>query len=202
MENKTVIKYLSEFITKQRFNKFKQILKNRTNYISVVLEEVFQAHNASAILRTCDCFGVQNVYVIKNRNEFKPNPGISMGAAKWLTINFGQNNPANIQETIINLKNKGYRIIATTPHKNSILLNDFDISKGKFALLFGTELSGLSNEAMALADEFVKIPMYGFTESFNVSVSVGIFLSNTVEKLKKSNIKWQISDSEKEIQNN
>jgi len=122
-----------------------------------------------------------------------------MGAAKWLTINFGQNNPANIQETIINLKNKGYRIIATTPHKNSILLNDFDISKGKFALLFGTELSGLSNEAMALADEFVKIPMYGFTESFNVSVSVGIFLSNTVEKLKKSNIKWQISDSEKEI---
>ncbi len=198
MNNKEIIKHLSNFVTEQRLEKFEQILLNRTNYVTVVLEEVFQSHNASAVLRTCDCFGIQNVYVIENRNEFKPNNEISLGAANWLTINSGIKN-RNSKEIISNLKSKGYRIVATTPHNNAIMLNDLNLTKGKIALLFGTELSGLTDEAISLADEFVKIPMYGFTESFNISVSAAIILSNIIERLLKSDISWQLSDNEKEI---
>lgn len=197
MTNSNLIKYLSNFITEQRLEKFNRILLNRTNYITVVLEDIFQAHNASAVLRTCDCFGVQNVYVIENRNEFKPNKEISLGASNWLTINSHLENK-NTKNIITHLKKDGYRIIATTPDNKAISLNELNIEKGKFALVFGTEKLGLSNEAISLADEFVKIPMYGFTESFNISVSAAIILSNVIERLKKSSIEWQLSDIEKE----
>ncbi len=199
MENSIIIKNLTEFVTEQRLNTFKKVLENRTNYVTVVLEDIFQSHNASAVLRTCDCFGVQNVHVIENRNEFKPNPQISLGAANWLTINSGNTKAANTKDTLLNLKKEGYRIIATTPHHNAISLNDLDINKGKFALLFGTELTGLTDEAISLSDEFVKIPMYGFTESFNISVSAAIFLSNIVERIKDTKINWRLSSNEKEI---
>lgn len=198
MENTQIIELLSKFVTEQRLNTFKKVIENRTNYVTVVLEDIFQSHNASAVLRTCDCFGIQNVNVIENRNEFKPNPEISLGASNWLTINSGDNKAANTKETLLKLKKEGYRIIATTPHHNAIPLKEFDINKGKFALLFGTELTGLTDEALSLSDEFVKIQMYGFTESFNISVSAAIFLSNLIERLKNTEINWQITDSEKE----
>ena len=196
MINNEIIKHLSNFVTKQRLEKFNEILLNRTNYVTVVLEDIFQSHNASAVLRTCDCFGVQNVFVIENRNEFKPNNEISLGASKWLNIN-SQIENKDTKSVIINLKNNGYRIVAATPQNNTTMLNDLNLTKGKIALLFGTELSGLTDEAISLADEFVKIPMYGFTESFNISVSVAVFLSNIIERLKKSDISWQLSDNEK-----
>ncbi|OFX33879.1 MAG: hypothetical protein A2X08_15260 [Bacteroidetes bacterium GWA2_32_17] len=196
MINNEIIKHLSNFVTKQRLEKFNKILLNRTNYVTVVLEDIFQSHNASAVLRTCDCFGVQNVFVIENRNEFKPNNEISLGASKWLNIN-SQIENKDTKSVIINLKNNGYRIVAATPQNNTTMLNDLNLTKGKIALLFGTELSGLTDEAISLADEFVKIPMYGFTESFNISVSVAVFLSNIIERLKKSDISWQLSDNEK-----
>ncbi len=198
MNNKELIKHLSDFVTEQRLTKFNQVLVSRTNYVTVVLEDIFQSHNASAVLRTCDCFGVQNVFVIENRNKFTPNNEVSLGASNWLTLNSSNVNHINTKDTLLDLKSKGYRIVATTPHNNAVMLNDFDITKGKFALLFGTELTGLTNEAIAIADEYVKIPMYGFTESFNISVSAAIILSNVIERLKKSDINWELSDSEKD----
>ncbi|PIV58663.1 MAG: TrmH family RNA methyltransferase [Bacteroidetes bacterium CG02_land_8_20_14_3_00_31_25] len=197
MINNEIIKHLSNFVTEQRLEKFNEILLNRTNYVTVVLEDIFQSHNASAVLRTCDCFGVQNVFVIENRNEFKPNNEISLGASNWLTINSQLKNKDS-KSVITHLKKSGYRIIATMPDSKAISINELNLEKGKIAFIFGTEKLGLSKEAISLADEYVKIPMYGFTESFNVSVSAAIILSNIIERLKKSKINWQLSDIEKD----
>ncbi len=199
MEQKKLIEHLSEFVTEKRLQTFRNVLENRTRYITVVLEDIFQTHNASAVLRTCECFGIQDIYTIENRNTFNPNPEVDMGSSKWLSIYSNNRNENNTIATIKELKKKGYRIISTTPNNNATYLNNFDILKGKIALFFGTELTGLSKEALSFSDEQIKIPMYGFTESFNISVSVSIILSNLVDRLRASFVLWQLSPEEKEI---
>ena len=93
------------------------------------------------------------------------------------------------------VKKKGYQIIATTPHDNDCLLEDFDISKPS-ALCFGTERDGLSDEILKQADGFLKIPMVGFTESLNISVSAAIIIQNLTNRLRNTDIKWQLSELE------
>lgn len=193
-----LIHYLSQFITDERFKLFQRILNARTDYFSVVLEDIYQSQNASAVLRSCDCFGIQDVHIIENRNSYRVNPDVSLGASKWLRLIKYNNQDFNTIQAIDSLKKDGYRIVATSPHSNAISLEDFDIHAGKSAFLFGTELTGLSEEAMNHADEYVTIPMYGFSESFNISVSVALVLHTVVYKLKNSDIHWQLSPAEKE----
>ena len=194
---KELIEYLSACITPERNQLFDKVLAQRTSYITVVLEDIFQPQNASAVLRTCDCFGIQHVHVIENRNTFTVDTEVAMGASKWLSIHNYNRTKNNSLEAIRNLKSKGFRIIATTPHKNEMLLPDFDLTKGKAALVFGSELPGISEHIMKEADEFLKIPMYGFTESFNISVSAAIILFHLTEKLKNSQgIEWQLNPNE------
>ena len=103
------------------------------------------------------------------------------------------------QDIAINsLKKQGYRIVATTPHKNDVELKDFDIEKGKFALVFGSEMPGISDIVLDNADEFLRVNMYGFTESFNISVTVAIMLHELIEKLHRSNVNWQLSNNQKD----
>ncbi|MBI9068819.1 MAG: RNA methyltransferase [Salinivirgaceae bacterium] len=197
-EIKNLINYLSELITKERFELYNKILENRTNYLTVALEDIYQAHNASAVLRTCDCFGVQDVHVIENRNVYDVNPEVALGSYKWVNIIKHNELEENTIATINFLKNKGYRIVATTPHTNDIELHDFDLSKGKAAFFFGTELNGLTPTMLKHADEFLKIPMYGFTESFNVSVSASVILHYLTTKLRNSDINWQLSKDDRD----
>lgn len=198
MDNKFIIDNLSPMVSENRLETFIHVLNNRTYYITVVLEDLFQSHNASAVLRSCDCFGIQNVHVIENTYQFKENPDVSLGSSQWLTKFKYNSSENNSIKAIENLRKQGYRIVATTPHTNDVNLNDLDLEKGKIALFFGAELPGLSQTVLEQADEFVKIPMYGFTESFNISVSAAICLYDIVNRLKKSNIKWQLSELEKE----
>ena len=195
---KELIKYLSKFSTEHRVELFDKIIDYRTNYITVVLEDIFQPHNASAVLRSCDCFGLQDVHIIENRNQYKVNPDVALGSSKWLNLNKYNNTKENTLEAISVLKNKGYRIVATTPHSNDVDLENFDLNKGKFALFFGTELTGLSEIMLKNADEFLKIPMFGFTESFNISVSAAIILHHLTYKLRNSNIDWKLTPEEKD----
>ena len=197
--NTQLVQYLSNFITPERLELFNRIIKDRTNYITVVLEDIFQAQNASAVLRSCDCFGIQNVHIIENRNRFHVDREVAMGASKWLSLHKYNQNNNNSLAAIQNLKKQGYRIIATTPHEKNQLLTDFDLSKGKTALVFGSELPGITKEILDEADEFLKIPMYGFTESFNISVSVALTLFHLTQELRKNDIKWQLSQAEREI---
>lgn len=192
-----LIKFLSGFVTKNRIQLFNQVLSDRTRYITVVLEDLYQPHNASAVLRTCDCFGIQDVHIIENRNKYTVNPDVALGSSKWLDLVKYNKKDNNTLPAFKKLRKAGYRIVATAPHDNEVTLDEFDLEKGKTALLFGTELNGLTDTAINNADEFLKIHMFGFTESYNISVSVAIVLYHLVNDLKKSNIHWQLSDKEK-----
>lgn len=189
--------FLKDFVSPNRLELFNRIIENRTRYITVVMEDIYQPHNASAVLRSCDCFGIQDVHIIENKNEYQVNPQVALGSSKWLNLNKYNSETHNTAGALNALKKAGYRLVATTPHTNDTLLEDFDLQKGKTALIFGTELEGLSPEAMDIADEYLKIPMYGFTESFNISVSAAIILNQLKSKLNRSDIEWQISEKEK-----
>ncbi len=197
--NIELIQYLSRFITEERFTLFNKIIKDRTKYMTVVLEDIYQPHNASAVLRSCDCFGIQDVHIIENENEYSVNPDVALGSSKWLNLYKYNESENNTLSTIHTLKEKGYRIIATTPHTDDVNLENFDISKGKFALMFGSERPGLSDIAMNNADEFLKIPMYGFTESFNISVSAAIILHHLSLKLRHSDLNFRLTENEQNI---
>lgn len=194
--SKELIKYLEQFTTEERIIQFNKVLENRTKYITIALEDIYQSQNASAVLRTSECFGLQNIHIIENKNEYQLNPDVVQGSSKWLNLIKYSNKDNNTLQAIKKLKAQGYRIIATTPHTKDVSLENFNVEKGKFALFFGTEGGGLSNEMMKNADEYLRIPMYGFTESFNISVSAAIILQHLVHKLRKSDVKWQLSDSE------
>ncbi len=170
----------------------------RTRHLTVVLEDIYQSQNASAVLRTCDCFGIQDIHVVESRNEFVDNREVSLGASKWLSINKYNTSENNSLAAIKALKNKGYRIVATTPHSNDQELQNFDIAQGKTALVFGSELPGITDTIINEADEFLKIPMYGFTESFNISVSAAITLHHLSLKMRNTpNLNWQLTEEEK-----
>jgi len=194
-----LIEFLSGFVFPERLALFNKILSLRTNYITVVLEDIFQTQNASAVLRTADCFGVQNIHVIENRNVFNVNPLVVRGASNWITVNRYNQGKVNTLDAIRKLKDDGYRIIATSPHEHDVNLEDFDLEKGKAAFIFGTERPGLTKLAMQEADEFMKIPMVGFTESLNISVSVAVTLHHLTHQLRNNDtIKWQLTEEEKQ----
>jgi tRNA (guanosine-2'-O-)-methyltransferase len=173
-----------------------RVLSDRTRYTTVVLENIYQPHNASAVLRSCDCFGVQDVHIIENSYQYELNPHVSLGAAQWLNLHRYSDLENNTADCINSLKKEGYRIVATTPEENAVSIHDFDVTKGKFALLFGTEKFGLTPEAFEMADEYIRIPMYGFTESFNISVSVSLCLFHFTEKIRTQKVDWQLTEDE------
>lgn len=187
--------YLSGFITPEKKAKFDQNIQMRSRHLTVVLEDIFQPHNASAVLRSCECFGIQDVHIIENNNEYEVNPQVALGASNWLNLYHYNSAINNTPVCFEALKKQGYTIVATTPHENSCYLDELDISN-KTALVFGTEKEGLSETAIKEADKFVKIPMYGFTESFNISVSAALCLFHLSEKMRKSKINWQLSPNE------
>jgi tRNA (guanosine-2'-O-)-methyltransferase len=193
-----LIDHFLKCITDERKALFKELIQKRTKYLTVVLENIYQPLNASAVLRSCDCFGIQDVHVIENYNKFKPDREVAMGASNWLTVNRYDKNENNTLYCIQSLKNKGYRIVATSPHNSHPDLINFDLSKGKSALFFGTEVEGLSDVVLENADEHLHIPMYGFTESFNLSVSAAICLYEMRMKMEKENINWKMNEDEKD----
>ena len=192
------IDYLKQFVTEERYNRIQNVARKRTRHIAVVVENLFQSHNMSAILRTAECLGIQDVHIIEYNFDYEISKQVSLGAQKWLSIYRYNNLEDNTISCLKSLKEKGYKIAATLPSENDCLLDDIPIHS-KTAFLFGTELNGLTQKAINMADEFVKIPMYGFTESYNVSVSVGLTMMNVNERLRKSQIDWSLS--QEEIQN-
>ncbi|MDT8400399.1 MAG: RNA methyltransferase [Bacteroidales bacterium] len=198
MIERELIEYLENFVSARRVKLFDKVLSERTKYITVVLEDIFQPHNASAVLRTCECLGIQEVNIIENRNEYNVNPDVALGSDKWLTLVEYKGKGNNTFEAYENLRSRGYRIIATSLHKkNAVSLDKFDLGKGPAALVFGAEMHGLSKEAVEWADEALKIPMHGFTESYNISVSAAISIYELVSRLRQEGLAWQLKDEEK-----
>ncbi len=192
------ISYLRQFITDKRYDVLNNILNKRTRHITVALEDINRPHNASAVLRSCDCFGIQDVHIIENRNKLDISGRVTRGAESWLTIQkYKGQGRRNTEKCIKTLKSKGYKIIAMTPHDPVCELGDLE-ADDKLALLFGTEKVGLSDTVLKQADKRVVIPMRGFTESFNISVSVALVLFALRAKLEASSIRWELDDREKQ----
>jgi tRNA (guanosine-2'-O-)-methyltransferase len=199
MENalkKELIDYLTTFISDTRKKRFEEVLCNRTDHLRIVLENVYQDHNASAVLRSCESFGVQQIHFIENRNHLRISDDVSMGSHKWLNIQRHNETENNTVATIKHLKSLGYRVVATTPHTNDCTIDVLPVDK-KLALVFGTELEGVSQDALDMADEFVKIPMYGFTESFNVSVCAALCLYELTTRIRKHVPDYLLNEQEK-----
>lgn len=191
------IKHLEQFVTERRRELFNKVLDERTRHFTVAIEDIFQPHNSSAVVRSCDIFGIQDIHVIESKYQFYASNQVAKGAQKWLNFSmFTKQDRNNTFDCIADLKSKGYKIIATTPHNESCMLQDFDITQ-KSAFFFGVEKEGLSKDVMDNADGFLKIPMVGFTESLNISVAAAIILQNVNERLKKSNVKWHLTEAEK-----
>ena len=199
-KEKKVLEDFSSRVTPQRLAKIESLLPLRTRHIAVVLEDVYQSHNAGAILRSCDAFGIQDVHCIIEKNQFSTKSKVAKGAAQWLDISYHNQEPEEVesptQSCVERLKRNGYKIIATSPHATKTL-QELPVDQ-KLAFLFGTEEEGLTEEAVKLADDTIKIPMYGFVESLNVSVSVALIMFDVTTRLRASSIDWKLSDEEQE----
>lgn len=190
------LEYLESYLTPRRKSLFDSITANRTRHFTIVAEDTYQDHNASALIRNCDCFGIQDLHIIEEINKYRLAKGMTQGSDKWVDLHYYSDYKDNTQTCIDQLKQQGFSIIATTPHENDCFIDDYDINK-KSAFFFGREKTGLTPKILDQADAFVKIPMYGFSESFNISVSAALLLQNLTDRLRKNaNIDWQLTDDE------
>lgn len=189
--NVALLEYLEGFLTDSRKEKFLKILENRTNHFTIAMEDVYQLHNTSAVMRSCEVFGIQELNVVEQKFGKRIDTEIAMGAQKWVDINRFN----SMQNCMDSVREKGYQIIATTPHNDSCMLHEFDITK-RSAIFFGTERDGLSQEVIDQADGYLKIPMVGFTESLNISVSAAIIIQDITNRLRQSDLNWQLTAEE------
>lgn len=192
-KERQLLEYLSQFLTDERKAQLEKVLQERTRHFTVALENIFQGHNSNAVIRTCDCFGIQDCHVVESFNKFSSSIGVSKGAIKWVDVHKYD----TTKEAILQLKSQGYQIVATSPHTDDCNLQDFDVSK-KSVFFFGAEKKGVSKEVLDQADVFLKIPMVGHTESLNISVSAAIILQNFSQRIRQEQIDWQLSPSDSE----
>ncbi len=191
VKDHALLNYLEGFLTENRKEGFLRVLQNRTKHFTIAMEDVYQLHNTSAVMRSCEVFGIQELNVIEQKFGKRIDTEIAMGAQKWVDV-FRYN---SVQSCMDEMRAKGYQIIATTPHDDSCFLHEFDITKPS-ALFFGTERDGLSEEVMQQADGFLKIPMVGYTESLNISVSAAIIIQDITNRLRQSKLNWQLTEEE------
>jgi tRNA (guanosine-2'-O-)-methyltransferase len=193
--SKEFMEFLNQFITPERIEKQEGVLENRTRYITAVIEDIYQPHNASAVIRTCDCFGIQDLHIIENNNDYRVNPKVALGSGQWVNVIKHKKEEKNSLYCINELKSNGYKIVATTPHTDKSI---YDLNLDQpVALVFGNEKEGISDIVKDNADELVNIPMYGFTESFNISVSAALCLSLLGDKLRATDSDWNLTEEEK-----
>ena len=185
--------YLTKFITDERREVLERTVDSRTHYMRILTENMFHPQNASAIMRHCEAFGIQQIHTVEDRCKFDPSVNIVRGTHKWVDVEHHD----TTAEALAALKAEGYRIVATTPHRCSATPETFDVTKGKFALVFGTEHAGISDEVIAAADDFLMIPMCGMVESLNVSASAAILIYMLSERIRQTVEGWQLSDEQK-----
>ena len=193
---KDLLDYLFQLISPERQELFLELVDQRTKKLKINFEDIYQSHNAAAVLRSCDCFGVQDIHIIENRNQFKPHPDIEQGSSKWLNImRYGQKDQ-NTEDCLAHLKSQGYAIAATTPH-TALSIDELPTDK-PVALVLGTEMRGISETASANADYLVRIPMYGFTESFNISVAAAVSMHSLRSKFIRDLRDLSMTEQEKQ----
>lgn len=193
-----MLAYLQGFLLDERKDRFEKVLAHRTRYLTCVLENISDAHNANAVMRSCECFGIQDVHIIENGAKFKPARKVLKGSHKWLSVHKYREESHNTARCLTALKSKGYKIVATSPHSANISMPDLDISQ-PIALVLGQENIGISDVVKEMADEFVIIPMQGFTESLNISVAAAIMIQDLSYRIRThASLQWRLTESEKD----
>ncbi len=187
--NQEIYDYLQQFLTDERLSKIEHFSKESSDFVLPVMEDVYQFRNAAAIVRSVEACGFHHVVALEEENVFNPNLKVTKGAETWVQVEKMPNNLDSLKE----IKSRGYRILAVSPEKNATMLPDYEV-KEPIALVFGTELEGVSDEILDFADETLAIPMFGFTKSFNVSVAAAICMYELKQKLIKSGIEYKLSD--------
>lgn len=199
--SQTFTEFLRQLLTEERLQRFDEVLAHRTRRFTPVLENIYHAHNASACLRTCDCLGIQDVHIVEARNSFQPNQDIALGASKWLTIHRYRGSESAphsaTADCFQHLRQQGYRILATSPRQDSCSLTDIS-TDGKTAVVFGAEQLGVSDYAISEADGLIHVPMFGFTESFNISVSLALIAQHFCRDRQDSDDDRGLSDQERD----
>ncbi|MCC6600950.1 MAG: RNA methyltransferase [Crocinitomicaceae bacterium] len=186
---------LSEHLSQRKVELFERVASQRTRHFCLVLEDIYQAQNASAVFRSMESWGMQDLYVIENNHRLKVNQRVSKGSSNWLTVHRFANSENNSLDCINALKKKGYLVANTSLSEKAIDLSSLNIEK-KTAIIMGTELSGVSDVVEKNCDLSVKIPMYGMTESLNVSVAAGVIIQYLTSRLRNSSVDWRLSDKE------
>lgn len=190
-----LILQLKEFISQERFEKLESRLNLRTRYMVLGLEDIFYPHNASATIRSAEAFGIQEIHAVQSLCHFSPSRHIVRGTDQWVDINRWNSTPELVQK----LKNDGYRIVITAPREGGSTLENFDVTAGKFALFMGTEKTGISDWLFKQADDAIYIPMVGFAESLNISVSAAIITQKLTSDIRKMDpTVWQLEEQDKQ----
>ncbi|HEY8513606.1 MAG TPA: RNA methyltransferase [Cyclobacteriaceae bacterium] len=192
-----VLQHLSQYVTDHKKEFISKVLAQRTRRITVVLEDIYQSQNLSAVMRTCECMGIQDVHVIEKSLGYGYNKKVLKGAHKWLTIHRYRTGEDRTRTCITALREKGYRILAISPDPSGVPIECVTTDE-PMALVFGNELHGLSDDALALGDVQVTIPMHGFTESMNISVSAALCVYVLSGKLRSSGIPYGLTEDEQD----
>lgn len=184
---------LRGFMTDERYDTLLRALDRRTRYMTILTENTFHPQNASALVRHCEAFGLQELHTVETLCKFNPNLNIVRGTDKWIDLRRHR----STAEALASLKAEGYRIVATTPHRESCTPETFDVTRGPFCLVFGTEKQGITDEVIAAADEFLKIPMCGMVESLNVSASAAILIYMLSSRVRTQVADWALPADER-----
>ncbi|MDA0347821.1 MAG: RNA methyltransferase [Verrucomicrobia bacterium] len=191
IQKESLTHYLETFVSDNKRGQMHQVLDHRTRHVAVVLENIYQPHNAAATVRSCECFGFQDLHIIEAKTKHVINRNVTMGGCKWVSMHHHKKDLGGTKSILQRIKASGYKIAATSMRPGCVPLEELDLSE-PVALCFGTEEKGLSEEAHEMADVFVQIPSFGFTQSFNVSVSVALSLTSIRNRLEKSKLPWQL----------
>ncbi len=191
------IDVLTPILTESRLAKFEQVLSNRTRHVAMVLEDVYQSRNTSAVMRSADGMGIQDIYMVESYNVWSKNRSVSKGASRWLTLHRYLDSKDPHAACLAKLRAGGYRIVATSPHKGGFTPDTLPIDK-PLAIVMGTEFKGISDKMMAEVDDFVEIPMYGFSESFNISVASAVVMNRVCTRVREEGIWVGLSEDEKQ----
>ena len=188
--------YLETFLSESRRARLREVLALRTRHLTLVLDDIYQPHNLSAALRSCDAFGVQDVHLVEPRHEVEISSDVAGGSDKWLT-RYEYTGPAAGEECLAVLRRQGYRIVVTAPNIEAASPESLDLTQ-RTAIVIGNETAGVSGAFERAADGWLKVPMVGFVESLNLSVSAALCLSELTRRLRRSDIDWRLTPAETE----
>jgi tRNA (guanosine-2'-O-)-methyltransferase len=198
-KEQSVLQHLSRFVSDHKKEFAEKVLNARTRHVTVVLENIYQSQNSSAVIRTCECMGLQDVHVIEDKSKYSVNRRVLKGAHKWTDIIHHQSKQGDATRICFDkLRASGYKILVADPAEEGISIHDVPIDESKIALVFGNELHGVSETAQQYADQKIKKPIIGFTESLNISASVAICLSSLITRLHASLHDYSLTEEEKE----